>query len=68
MNVQITDLKELENYPLLLHVEDLIPILGIGRVSAYKLVRTGQIRCVRIGRHIRIPRNAVEQFVQGVSA
>ena len=47
-----------------LRVEDLMPILGIGRNTAYKLIRSGQIRSVRIGRQIRIPREALLEFLR----
>ncbi len=49
--------------PLTLRVEDLMPILGIGRNTAYELVRSGQIRSVRIGRKIRIPKSEVLAFL-----
>lgn len=57
--------NSLESLPLALRVEDLMPILGIGRNTAYELVRSGQIRSIRIGRKIRIPRNAVAEFLRG---
>ena len=44
-------------------VEDLMPILGIGRNTAYRLVRTGEIRSIRIGRQIRIPRQFLIDFL-----
>lgn len=53
----------LDDLPLVLHVEDLMPVLGVGRNSAYALVRCGKIRSIRIGRKIRIPRDAVEEFL-----
>ena len=53
----------IDDLPLVLHVEDLMPILGIGRNTAYALVRSGQIRSIRLGRKIRIPRDAVEEFL-----
>ena len=53
----------IDDLPLVLHVEDLMPILGIGRNTAYALVRSGQIRGIRLGRKIRIPRDAVEEFL-----
>lgn len=37
---------------MILRVEDLMPILGIGRNTAYELIRSGQIRSVRIGRQM----------------
>ena len=54
-----------EQFPLVFRVEDLMPILSIGRNSAYALVRSGAIRSVRIGRQLRIPRDALEEFLNG---
>lgn len=53
----------LDELPLVLRVEDLMPILDIGRNTAYELVRCGQIRSVRIGRSIRIPKDAVAEYL-----
>ncbi len=52
-----------EELPLTLSVEDLMPILGIGRNTAYELVRSGQIVSIRVGRKIRIPKNAVIAYL-----
>lgn len=57
-----------EELPLVLTVEDLMPVLSIGRNTAYDLVRSGQIQSLRIGRKIRIPRNAVIQYISGSAA
>lgn len=61
MENKYSDLHEL---PMTLRVEDLMPILGIGRNTAYELIRGGQIRSVRIGRQIRIPRDALLEFLR----
>ena len=55
--------RSLDKLPLALRVEDLMPILGIGRNTAYELVRSGQIRSIKIGRQIRVPRDAVVEFL-----
>ena len=55
---------DLSDLPMTLRVEDLMPILGIGRNTAYQLIRSGQIRSVRIGRQIRIPREALLEFLR----
>ena len=55
----------LEELPLVLRVEDLMPILDIGRNTAYALVRSGKIRGIRVGSHLRIPRDALIEFLQG---
>ena len=55
--------RSLDDLPLALRVEDLMPILGIGRNTAYELVRSGQIRSIRVGRKIRVPKDAVGAFL-----
>lgn len=60
--------RSLEELPLVLRVEDLMPVLGIGRNTAYELVRSGQIRSIKIGVQFRIPREAVAEFIAGSAA
>jgi len=55
--------RSFDDLPLTLRVEDLMPILGIGRNTAYELVRSGQIKSIRIGRKIRIPKSEVLAFL-----
>ena len=55
--------RSLDELPLALRVEELMPILGIGRNTAYDLVRCGQIRSIKVGRQIRVPRDAVVEFL-----
>ena len=52
-----------EELPLPLRVEDLMPILNIGRNTAYELVRSGKIRSIRIGRQLRIPKDAIQDYL-----
>ena len=54
----------LQQLPPVLKVENLMPILSIGRNTAYELVRSGQIRSIRIGASYRIPKDAVVEFIQ----
>lgn len=56
--------RDLHELSMTLRVEDLMPILGIGRNTAYELIRSGQIRSVRIGRQIRVPREALLEFLR----
>ena len=60
-----TEYNSIDELPLVLRVEDLMSILDIGRNTAYELVRSGRIRSVKVGRQIRIPRNAVIAFLNG---
>ena len=50
--------------PMTLLVEDLMSLLGIGRNTAYHLVRSGEIRSIKIGRQIRIPRQALLDYLE----
>lgn len=58
MNCELTEL------PITLRVEDLMPLLGIGRNTAYRLVRSGEIRSIKIGRQIRIPRQVLLDYLE----
>ena len=60
-----TKFRSFDDLPLVLRVEDLMSALDIGRNAAYELVRSGQIRSVRVGRKLRIPKQAVEDFLAG---
>ena len=43
------------NQPLTITVEQAAEVLGIGRSTAYELVRTGELSCIRLRRRIVIP-------------
>jgi excisionase family DNA binding protein len=47
---------------ILLTVEEAAERLCIGRTSMYRLVSTGQIESVRIGRLRRIPTSAIDDY------
>lgn len=57
--------RSIEDLPLVLTIEDLMSILDIGRNSAYRLIRENQIRSIRIGTSIRIPRSALVEYFSG---
>jgi excisionase family DNA binding protein len=48
-----------------LKVKEVAAELRCGKNQAYELVRSGAIRSVRIGRAIRVPREALEAFKAG---
>ena len=52
-----------DDLPLTLRVEELMSILGIGRNTAYELIRSGQIKSIRVGRQFRVPKDAVLDFL-----
>ena len=53
-----------ETLPLLLTVNELASVIRIGRNAAYQLVKDGDIQSIRIGRSIRIPRDALIQLMK----
>ena len=50
--------------PLYLTVDELASALRIGRNAAYNLVHEGKIHFLRIGRTIRIPRDALVELIE----
>ena len=56
--------RSLDDLPVTLRVEELMPILGSGRTTAYELVRSGRLRSIRGGRQVRIPKNALIEFLE----
>jgi excisionase family DNA binding protein len=45
--------------------EEAAPMLGVGRNGVYDLIRSGQLRSIRVGRKILIPLAAIEDFLNG---
>lgn len=56
---QVITPATVENLPLTLTVEEAAEILRIGKNSAYAAVADGSLPSLRIGRVIRIPRDAL---------
>ena len=53
-----------DDIPLIITVEDLMHILQVGRNTACELVRSGEIKSIRVGRQIRITRDALMAFLE----
>ncbi len=52
-----------ENYNDMISLDDLCEMLSIGKNTAYRLLKTNQIKAFKIGRIWKIPRDAVSQYV-----
>ena len=65
---ETTVYRSIEDLPLVLMIDDLMAVLNIGRNSAYDLVRSGRIKSFRVGTQIRIPRQAVADFLASMAA
>ena len=51
-------------YPDILTIEELEDALQIGRSTAYRLIKNEQIKSLRIGKIIRIPKKYLMDYVQ----
>lgn len=50
--------------PLVLTVAEAGEALRIGRTAAYEIVRCGKLRSGRVGKTIRVPRDAIFDFLK----
>jgi len=53
---------------LTLSVDEAAQVLGISRTTAYECVRTGELRAVRLGRRLVIPKAAIADLLAGPAA
>lgn len=58
-----TSYRTVEELPLMLDIKDVAQILGIGRNLAYSLVNSGEIKGLRVGTKIRIPKQALIDYM-----
>lgn len=49
--------------PAILTVSQLAEFLGVGRNAVYDLVHSNQIKVIKIGKNIRIPRHEVLIYI-----
>src|SRR4028119_1369091 len=47
----------------LLSAEDVAGYLGVGSVTVYRWCKEGRLRCIKLGKHWRIRREALEDFL-----
>ena len=52
-----------EEYGDILTIEELMKVLAIGKNTAYRLIKSGQIPILKINRTYKIPKKGVEDFV-----
>jgi excisionase family DNA binding protein len=56
---------KLADAPDVLTVEQARAVLQCSRGLMYELVRTGQVKSIRLGRSIRVPKHALEDLLGG---
>ncbi|HAQ40803.1 MAG TPA: DNA-binding protein [Clostridiales bacterium] len=52
-----------ENYPDVLNVTDIQKMLGIGKNTAYRLIKENKIQNIKIGKTYKIPKYCVIEFL-----
>ena len=52
------------DYSDLVTVEELCEMLMIGKNAAYRLLNSGAIKAIRIGRIWKIPKQSIVEFIQ----
>ena len=52
-----------EDYPDIMSIDDLKSALRIGRTKAYELVGSGEIRSIKVGKSIRIPKTSLLDYI-----
>ncbi len=53
--------------PMLLRITDAARLIGVSRTTAYRMLESGELPCVRFRRSVRIPRAALETWIRGLS-
>lgn len=57
--------SEVADLPLVLTVDETANALRLGRSATYEAIHRGQIRAVRLGRKLRVPRAELERLLSG---
>lgn len=51
--------------PKFLTVAEVAEMMRVSKMTVYRLVHSGQLQAVRVGRSFRVPANAVDKFIDG---
>ena len=56
-------MRMFNSYPDVLSVKQLCEILDIGKNTAYRLVQSGEIKSIKIGKVYKIPKKEVRRYL-----
>lgn len=56
--------KVVQVEPELLRPEEVATVLAVHRCTVFELLRTGNLPAVRIGRAVRVPRKALDRWIE----
>lgn len=54
-------------YPAVVQVEDIQNMLCIGRNVAYRILKEGKIKTIKVGKRYIIPKKSVIEFLESVN-
>ena len=57
------DMRKQEQLPIVLTPAEVMDVLGVGKNTMYRLLNSGELRGVRIGRSWRIASSALEEYL-----
>lgn len=57
--------RKQEQVPVVLTAAEAMDILGVGKSTMYRLLNSGKLHGVRIGRSWRITNNMLEEYLSG---
>ena len=60
------DYNILSDYPDVLLPDDLMEILKISKTTTYKILKDGTIKSIKVGRHYKIPKNFIIEYLINV--
>jgi excisionase family DNA binding protein len=49
---------------LLLRISEAADAVGLGKTKFYELVQRGEIRSIHVGRVVRVPTEAIEEWIE----
>ncbi len=55
------------SYPDVLSVKQLCEILDIGKNTAYRLLQSGEIKSIKIGKVYKIPKKYLKEYISKIS-
>ncbi len=64
MDANKNSFRDPSDLPLILKIDDMMEVLDIGRNTAYELIRSGRVYSIRVGNQIRIPKQALLDFIE----
>jgi excisionase family DNA binding protein len=60
----LNPIREVALVPMLLRTTEVGKLLGLGRSTIFELLAAGELPTVRIGRAVRVPRQALDDWIR----